>query len=156
VLDRDDDCPGRDGEKRVETAEVYNTVRDDDGCPDRGPVVRTRTEIEVLDTIHFEFDSAVIQPRSHAILRAVARTLLVNPDIARCEVQGHTDERGADAYNLDLSRRRAEAVRDFLLAEGVAPARVLAQGYGERAPRVRRSGPAAWAANRRVEFVILD
>jgi OmpA-OmpF porin, OOP family len=154
ILDADDQCPGRDGQSREETAETYNGVDDHDGCPDRGPVTRTRTEIEVLDNIYFDYDSAVIQERSHTILRAVAMTILVNDDIKRVEVQGHTDERGSAAYNLDLSQRRAAAVVEFLVAEGVAASRLVARGFGESKPLIRKSTPAAWSKNRRVEFIL--
>src|SRR5690606_12248864 len=79
VLDVDDACPRRDGETARQTAEVYNLVDDDDGCPDRGGrVIETETAIEILDKVHFEFDSAVIEKRSYPILRAVARTILLN------------------------------------------------------------------------------
>jgi outer membrane protein OmpA-like peptidoglycan-associated protein len=157
ILDVADACPRRDGQTRKETAEVYNALEDEDGCPDRGgPVIETDTEIEILETIHFEFDSAVIKPQSHHIVRAVARTILFNPKIRKVEVQGHTDERGSDNYNLDLSQRRAQAVVDFMVAEGVSPKKLIAQGYGESQPLLRKSTPAAWAKNRRVEFIILD
>jgi hypothetical protein len=70
------------------------------------------------------------------------------------EVQGHTDERGDDDYNLDLSRRRAAAVVDYLVAHGVDPGRLTSRGYGETQPIDRRHTEAAWALNRRVSFVL--
>ncbi|HWM88470.1 MAG TPA: OmpA family protein, partial [Kofleriaceae bacterium] len=126
IADADDLC--------IDRPEVYNTVEDEDGCPDRGPVIEREGEIELLEVIQFEFDSAVIRPESHGILRAVARTILLNPKIEKLEVQGHTDERGSAAYNLDLSRRRAASVLDFLVAEGVARPRLTSRGYGETRP----------------------
>ena len=156
ILDVDDSCPRRDGETARETAEVYNMVDDTDGCPDRGgPVITTTTEIEVLKAIHFEFDSDVIKRESHPILVAVAKTMLTNPDIALIEVQGHTDDRGSAAYNLDLSERRSLSVVRFLVEQGVEPARLTNHGYGEELPLDRHHNEAAWARNRRVEFIIL-
>ena len=68
---------------------------------------------------------------------------------------GHTDERGDDAYNLDLSDRRAAAVVKYLVDNGVEAKRLTSQGYGETQPVDKRQNEAAWAKNRRVEFHIL-
>jgi outer membrane protein OmpA-like peptidoglycan-associated protein len=155
ILDADDACPRRDGETAKKTAETYNGVDDTDGCPDRGRVVVTDTKIEILDKIYFEYDSDVIQKRSFGILDAIVATMQGNPDIRLVEIQGHTDERGSDAYNLDLSDRRAASVRRYLVDHGVDAKRLQSQGYGESQPIAQGKGEAAWAKNRRVEFLIL-
>jgi len=147
ILDKDDKCPNE--------PETYNGFEDEDGCPDRGRVVVTDTAIEILDMVYFEFNKAVIKPQSYPILDAVAATLNGNPSIELVEVQGHTDERGNDAYNLDLSDKRAHAVEKYLIDKGVDAKRLTAQGYGETQPLDRRSNEAAWAKNRRVAFLIL-
>ncbi|MBP6629444.1 MAG: OmpA family protein, partial [Kofleriaceae bacterium] len=67
----------------------------------------------------------------------------------------HTDERGNDAYNLDLSDRRAKSVKDYLIGKGIEDSRLTSQGYGETQPLDRRSNEQAWAKNRRVAFLIL-
>jgi outer membrane protein OmpA-like peptidoglycan-associated protein len=77
-----------------------------------------------------------------------------NPDFSLIEVQGHTDERGDDAYNLELSERRAAAVVAYLTEHGVAASRLESHGYGETQPVDRRHNEAAWAVNRRVSFVL--
>jgi len=146
IVDVDDLC--------IDRPETYNTVDDEDGCPDRGPVIEHEGEIEILDVIQFEFDSAEIRPESHHLLRAVARTIMLNPAIQLVEVRGHTDERGSAAYNLDLSRRRAASVLEFLVSEGVARDHLDSHGYGETRPLIRESNERAWTANRRVEFII--
>ena len=147
IPDKDDKCPNE--------PETYNGFEDEDGCPDRGKVVVTDTSIEILDVIYFEYDKAVILPKSFPILNAVAATMKGNPSIKLIEIQGHTDERGDDAYNLDLSDRRAKSVMKYLLDNGVDEKRMTAQGYGETQPLDRRHVEAAWAKNRRVAFLIL-
>ena len=147
IPDKDDKCPNE--------PETFNGFQDADGCPDRGRVIVTDTSIEILDMVYFEYDKAIIKKESYPILDAVAATLQGNPSIALVEVQGHTDERGDDAYNLDLSDRRAHSVRQYLIDKGVAEGRLTAQGYGETQPLDRRHNEAAWAKNRRVAFLIL-
>ena len=78
-----------------------------------------------------------------------------NPGLSQVEVQGHTDERGDDAYNLDLSDRRAHAVEKYLTDKGVDAKRLTAQGYGETQPLIREHNERAWSKNRRVAFLIL-
>lgn len=155
VLDVDDDCRGVDGQPRDETAEVWNDVEDDDGCPDRGRTYFDNGKLVALENIYFEYNSATIKPISYSILDAIATTLELNPDITRIEVQGHTDERGSDTYNLNLSQARAESVVAYLAGKGIAESRLVGQGYGERVPLDQRHNQEAWAKNRRVEFLIL-
>ncbi len=147
ILDKDDKCPNE--------PETYNGFEDEDGCPDRGRVVVTDTAIEILDMVYFEYDKAVIKPISYPILDAVAATMQGNPSIQLIEVQGHTDERGDDNYNLDLSDRRAKSVKEYLVGKGVDEKRLTSQGYGETQPIDRNHNEAAWAKNRRVAFLIL-
>ncbi len=147
ILDVDDKCPNE--------PETKNGFEDEDGCPDRGRVVVTDTKIEILDKVYFEYNKAIIKSESYPILDAVAATLDGNPDIQMVEVQGHTDERGNDAYNLKLSDERAKAVKAYLVDKGIAEDRLDGQGYGETQPIDRRSNEQAWAKNRRVEFLIL-
>ena len=115
----------------------------------------TDTSIEILDMVYFEYNKAVIKSVSYPILDAVASTLEGNPSIQLIEVQGHTDERGNDAYNLDLSDRRAAAVKKYLEDKGVAADRLESQGYGETQPVDQNHNEKAWAKNRRVAFLIL-
>jgi OmpA-OmpF porin, OOP family len=146
ITDRLDRCPSQ--------PETYNNVDDGDGCPDRGVAERVDHGIVILKPINFEYDKAVIKRDSYYILDAVVAAMNGSPDIALLEVQGHTDERGDDAYNLDLSERRAAAVVAYLVAHGVAARRLSSQGYGETQPVDKRTGEAAWARNRRVDFVL--
>lgn len=98
--------------------------------------------------IRFAFDSAAIDPSFHDHLRSVADLMRQRPDIALV-VEGHTDAVGDAGYNEALSQRRAAAVRDFLSARGVNPARLQVVGRGEREPL---TADGRDAANRRVQF----
>jgi len=117
-------------------------------------VTRVKDGILLMKPINFEYDRAVIKPDSFHILDAVVAAMNGYPDIELIEVQGHTDERGDDAYNLDLSIRRAAAVMAYLVEHGVAPSRLTSQGYGETQPIDKHHNAAAWATNRRVDFVL--
>jgi outer membrane protein OmpA-like peptidoglycan-associated protein len=147
ILDKDDKCPNE--------PETYNGFEDEDGCPDRGRVVVTDTSIEILDMVYFEYNKAIIKKESYLILDAVAATLQGNPGIQLIEIQGHTDERGDDAYNLDLSDKRAKSVMKYMVDKGVDEKRLSAQGYGETQPLIHEHNEKAWAKNRRVAFLIL-
>jgi OOP family OmpA-OmpF porin len=148
IADKDDKCPNQ--------PETYNGFQDNDGCPDRSPNVdrNVNGDIVVLQPINFEYNQAEIKKDSYGILDAVVATMNGYPDIALIEVQGHTDERGDDAYNLDLSERRAAAVVAYLVAHGVAANRLTSHGYGETRPLDKRHTAAAWTKNRRVDFVL--
>jgi len=120
-----------------------------------GKVVVTDTETEIVDVVSFKPGTAELEPRSLPILDEVVSTLQGNPSILLIEVQAHTDERGDDAANLELSKQRAQAVMKYLVDQGVAAARLTAQGYGETQPLDRAQTPEAWAKNARIAFLIL-
>jgi len=111
-------------------------------------------QINILEKVHFETNSHVIKGQSYGLLSEVAATIVSHPEFGQVEVEGHADERGPDAYNLQLSARRARAVADYLIKEGVAAKRLIVHGYGEERPLVEGSGEAAWSENRRVQFSI--
>ena len=110
---------------------------------------------DIANEPYFETAKAIIKKESYEILDAVAATLKGNPGIQLIEIQGHTDERGNDAYNLDLSDRRAHAVEKYITDKGIEATRLSAQGYGETQPLIKKSNEAAWSKNRRVAFLIL-
>jgi outer membrane protein OmpA-like peptidoglycan-associated protein len=120
-----------------------------------GRAVRTTTSIAIADKIHFETDKAEILPDSFGTLDAVAATMQGNPDITLLEVQGHADERGGHQHNMRLTEARAQAVMAYLMRKGVAGSRLTSHGYGETKPLELGHNEAAWATNRRVEFVIV-
>lgn len=118
-------------------------------------VILDDTDESIPVRIQFEFDSHVLRESAHAPLDALAEYLIANEDYELVEVQGHSDERGDEAHNRALSRRRAEAVVDYLVGEGVEGERLRAEGYGSSRPAVQGSGERVWSHNRRVEFVIV-
>ena len=110
----------------------------------------------ITKKIHFEFDKAVIRPVSFRILDGVVDLLKESRGISKVRVEGHTDSKGSDAYNMRLSQRRANAVRDYLIARGIEADRLVAVGYGESRPVDTNDTPEGRARNRRVEFTILE
>lgn len=103
--------------------------------------------------ITFDVSKAVIRPESQGTLNDIARVLKENPDV-RVKIVGHTDSDGDDALNLDLSKRRAEAVKDELAGKfGIEASRMQTEGAGERKPVAPNDTPSNKAMNRRVELV---
>ena len=117
-------------------------------------VVVAGDRVVIMEKIFFEFDSAVIMPESFGILDEVVGVLREHGEIELIEVQGHTDSQGEADYNRKLSQKRAEAVSAYLTLHGVDPSRLTARGYGEDQPLQPGETEEAWAANRRVEFLI--
>lgn len=141
VVDRLDRCP-----EHPTSARGYN------GCP----LVRIeRNKLLILDQVHFATDQDIILPESFPILEEVAETLLSHLEIQRVLVEGHTDTRATAGYNMDLSRRRAASVMNFLLDSGVAVERVCSAGFGATVPLADNTTEEGMALNRRVEFTIL-
>ena len=103
--------------------------------------------------VFFDTDSSDLNAESKASLDANVPLLQQNMAV-KVQVQGHADERGTGDYNLALGNRRAEVVKSYLTAQGVAPSRVTVISYGEEMPAVSGSSESAWAANRRAEFVV--
>lgn len=108
-----------------------------------------------LQTIHFEFDSYALTGDGRNALKANAQWLTENPT-ATIQIEGHCDERGTTEYNLALGERRANATKDYLQKLGVDPSRMSVISYGEERPIDPASNDAAWAKNRRAQFVILS
>jgi len=109
----------------------------------------------IFRNIYFDLGKATIKPQSFAVLDSIAKMLKENPNII-VEIQGHTDNVGSEEYNLELSQRRAEAVKNYLVqVHGIDPLRLIARGYGEYRPIASNNTPEGRAQNRRVEFVIL-
>jgi peptidoglycan-associated lipoprotein len=101
---------------------------------------------------YFDFDSNEIKPEYAAALAAHGRYLAAHPEL-QATVEGHTDQRGSQEYNLALGERRAEAVKRVLVLNGATAEQVQGVSYGEEKPAVEGSTESSWAQNRRAELV---
>ena len=142
VIDSEDNCPDEPGP-------VENQ-----GCKKEQKVKITGGKLEILDIVYFQTNKAVILKKSFGLLNNVAEVLNAHSEIARIEVQGHTDSRGNDASNMSLSQRRAQSVVNYLVSKGVDAGRLVAKGYGETQPIASNSTNEGRSQNRRVEFLI--
>ena len=116
-------------------------------------VARVREALS--DIIYFEYDSNELTAQAQQSLQTKAAILRANAGL-QVRVDGHADERGSTEYNLALSQRRAETVRDFLAGYGIAATRISTIPYGEERPRVEGTGESVWSQNRRAEFAVND
>jgi outer membrane protein OmpA-like peptidoglycan-associated protein len=142
VVDRLDNCPDQAGDPANQ------------GCKKRQLVALKDDRIELVDRVYFRSNSDVIERRSFALLDNVAAVLTAHPSV-RVRIEGHTDDRGDDVYNKQLSQRRAEQVLRYLAGKGVDAGRLEAAGYGEEKPVRGNDTDAGRAANRRVDFNII-
>ena len=101
--------------------------------------------------VYFDFDQYTLSSKSIQTLRSIAQVMEDNKDL-EITVSGHADERGTREYNLALGQRRGEAVRDYLLLNGISKNRITVKSYGEEYPLVKGSNESSWAKNRRAEI----
>jgi outer membrane protein OmpA-like peptidoglycan-associated protein len=113
-----------------------------------------RVIITLSGEVLFKTDEATLLPVARQRLDQVATVLKAQGDGKPIVIEGHTDSRGKNAYNDDLSRRRAESVREYLVSQGVASDMVQAVGRGESEPIADNRSPEGRANNRRVEIII--
>ncbi len=109
----------------------------------------------VLRGVNFDFNKANIRPDAAGILREAATILKENANV-KVSVEGHTDSVGSDQYNLKLSLRRAAAVKEFLIKEGVVETRLSTRGLGESQPVATNDTADGRAQNRRVELKVAE
>jgi outer membrane protein OmpA-like peptidoglycan-associated protein len=131
------------------------------GAPEFESVEIPLTTIEedivrrAFDNLEFETNQAIIRPESFASLNELATLLAEHPDW-KLSIAGHTDNVGTEAFNMDLSKRRAEAVRDYLIARGIAAGRFYLSWYGESRPVAGNDTEEGRQRNRRVEMKIVE
>ncbi len=141
---------------------------DDDGvydgfdeCPDTPPGVKVNEkgceeiikvgEVVVLEDLYFDTNMSNIDEKDAEILEEWFKMLTENPGVGIL-VSGHTDSQGSEAYNQQLSEKRAAAVRDYLISKGIDASRIEAKGFGESLPRESNDTSGGMAKNRRVEI----
>ncbi len=167
VVDSQDKCPDSPAGAKVNDQGCEQDSDDDgvvdsrDMCPDSPSGTKVdetgcslATPIK-LEGVNFHSGSDELTDKSLAILDKVASSLKSHKGL-RLEVAGHTDSLGNDTLNLDLSQRRAEAVREYLVSKGVDAGMLEAKGYGETQPIADNATAAGRAKNRRVELKRLD
>ncbi|MDP2118770.1 MAG: OmpA family protein [Hoeflea sp.] len=140
---------GFSAEPEIEVAAVPDGVLAAEACQ------AELDRLAVQNTVLFETGAASIRDHSYGFLDRIAFAARQCGQ-ARLEISGHTDSDGSEADNLALSQRRAEAVLDFMIAAGVPAERMDATGYGESRPVASNDTDAGKAANRRIEFRVLD
>ncbi len=148
VLDAIDSCPKEPGEPSAEPEK--------NGCPQFIRRIEGSNEIQILQQIQFQTAKAAILPQSFGILDEVVKLMKVNSDIPFIAIEGHTDDRGPKALNEKLSSDRANAVMEYLIAHGIDPERLSAQGFGPNRPIADNKTAEGRQKNRRVEFHIRD
>ena len=145
VLDKDDNCPD-------EVGTVANN-----GCPEIPEVsVEVLNELNVqFKSVLFDYNKASIRAESYGTLDNVA-SIMNEYTTTSFLIEGHTDSRGRDSYNLNLSNERAASVRAYLIGKGISSSRLKSQGFGETRPVASNNTAAGRQENRRVELSILD
>ena len=143
VLDKDDKCPNEAGEVAL------------DGCPRQAPTPAImKTLNDYAKTILFDTGKSTIKDQSEEVLQNITAILKEYPN-SRFSIDGHTDSTGSASLNQKLSESRANAVIDFLVANGIDVSRLEGKGYGENSPIADNKTREGRRANRRVEVVLL-
>ncbi len=125
--------------------------------PTQEPRVEVQKDrIVINEKIQFEVDKAEILPVSHGLLNEVVNAMREHPDIKKIDIVGHTDNDGDEKYNQSLSDRRAKAVRQYLIQQGIQTDRLHAKGMGESTPIADNATAEGREKNRRVEFLIAE
>jgi outer membrane protein OmpA-like peptidoglycan-associated protein len=156
-------CPGADRD-HDSVLDVLDACPDEPGAPSRtaarngcpGLVLIEEGVMRIARPVYFATNRDRILSRSRPVLEALVDALAATPEIARLSIEGHTDDVSDDEYNLQLSRRRAEKVREWLVSHGIEAGRLDSSGFGETCPRQPGTSREARADNRRVEFRIVD
>jgi outer membrane protein OmpA-like peptidoglycan-associated protein len=154
----------------VKSPGKYSVTADADGylfgsayfeVDDQGRILKGKHDITLSPAtgrtrllVFFDFDKADLQPESYPELSRAMSLMKANPSM-QVEIAGYTDSKGSDDYNIDLSQRRANAVKDYLIKHGIEKRRVTARGYGKADPIASNDTEDGRAENRRVEFVVV-
>ena len=170
LLDKDDKCPYIAGPKANEGCPYTDTDGDgvldkDDDCPATPGLVENKgcpkIEEEVaeilktaFDNLEFETGKAVIKQESLPSLTELAEVLVKKPEW-KLQIAGHTDNVGNEQNNLVLSKKRSEAVRDFMISQGIVTERLSALYFGETQPKATNDTKEGRQTNRRVEMTII-
>lgn len=140
--------------QKEQTHQISRVVRNCAPAPVVEPEIKVEIDKPINLRVLFEFDKAVIQPAFNPRIEAVADFMKKHPDTTTV-IEGHTDSMGSDRYNMDLSKRRAEAVKQELVNRyGISPNRLSTQGFGETRPVDTNATSQGRYNNRRVEATV--
>jgi peptidoglycan-associated lipoprotein len=122
---------------------------------DTGAVESVETvELSELKTVYFDYDQSTIRSDQRSNLRTDADAILAQQNLGVVTVQGNTDERGSEEYNLALGERRADSAKRYLIDLGVPASRLRTVSFGEAKPAVAGHDESAWKWNRRADFAV--
>lgn len=164
VMDEAPNALGNDAVREQDALAGFDDgLRGMQSLEEQSPQEREKQELEVRDTsltevmnrlqdVFFEYDKAVLHRASKEALQENARNLILHPT-AQVQIEGHTDARGNNEYNLALGARRARAVKRFLEALGVESSRMKIISFGEEKPACRINTERCWKQNRRAHFM---
>ena len=167
ITDAEDDCPNEAGPKANNGCPYKDRDGDgvldkDDQCPDVPGTVANKgcpeVTVEIIQqlndyskTVLFDYDKATIRQESYSALQNIANIMKEYPNTT-FHVEGHTDSRGSDSYNMKLSKERAASVMNYLTTIGMSSDRLTSEGYGESRPIATNATNAGRQQNRRVEI----
>ncbi len=170
IADKDDACPNEAGPKANNGCPYKDRDGDgvldkDDQCPDVAGTVANKgcpeVSVEIIKqlndyskTILFDYDKATIRKESYSALQSIADIMKEYPN-ANFLIEGHTDSRGSDSYNMKLSNERAASVREYLTTIGMEGSRLTSKGFGEERPIATNNTAAGRQQNRRVEISLV-
>ena len=146
IIDANDKC--------INEPESKNNYQDADGCPDEVPKAVAKFS-GVIKGIYFDVDKDTIKKNSTATLNSAVKVLKEFPDV-NVEISGHTDPDGSRDHNIDLSRRRADSVKKFLVDKGIDAKRLQTRGAGPDEPIADNATKKGKALNRRIEFKLMS
>jgi OOP family OmpA-OmpF porin len=146
ILDPNDKCPTE--------RETKNGFEDDDGCPDQLPEAVKKFS-GVIQGIEFDVNKATIRAKSFTVLDEAVKVLTDYPKL-RMEISGHTDTDGKRDHNLELSKKRAESVKEYFAKKGIAAERIETRGAGPDEPLADNKTKAGKQKNRRIEFKLVQ
>lgn len=145
IPDLKDSCPDK--------PETFNNYRDDDGCPDT--VKKSEPDIpdhQIVQGVSFRTGSSDMSFESYQYLEPIVKKLKKYPQV-EIEIRGHTDGVGSYQRNMELSKMRAESVRQFFISKGIEASRISATGFGPSSPVGDNRTAAGRAKNRRIEII---
>lgn len=171
VMDLDDKCPDTPGliglqgcpgaKEDTDGDGIFNDedkcvlvpgVADNHGCPELKPEEKEALK-HAFENLLFETNKDIIMESSYSSLNELA-TVMKNNSYLKLMLEGHTDDQGSDEDNLDLSKRRAKAVKNYLVAKEIAENRIVSEGYGETRPVATNETAEGRQKNRRVEMTL--